>query len=326
MGVGQSCPSRSALIVITKNRVDRLRRTLPRLASWAPEAIVVDDSTSMRARSASSNLAARLGAMYHGPMEQKRMLSDVPTSLLDGMVTPLGTPGWTLGMCRNYAVLLGRSLSFERFVMVDDDILLPSRRLLWTTLGLLSHFDYVGARTAGLPDDSVVGHVARRHGIVQYDFITGQYLGMRTGIQRAFFPNVYNEDLIFLLQVATQSNLARHGVVRQLQDGSAGPKAERALFQEIGEAHFEGGVRAAMSRRTFDLCSPALWRTALRFRRACLRDILERENERGSLESVALLRRVLALNRTFRPLNFALYYRRYFETIPRWIELQEAVG
>jgi glycosyltransferase involved in cell wall biosynthesis len=320
-----SLPKRSTVIVVTKNHADRLSATLPWIATPPTEVIVVDDSTTGRAAEEVRRLSKKWGVKYHGRREQRSLLGGVSSRFTKGLIAPLGTPGWTLGLCRNYSLLLARTLNVDGVILMDDDIIPPIPDLLPQTLSLLGRFDYVGATTVGLPDDSVVGHIARRHGVTQYDFVTGQYLGVRSRIQPNFFPNEYNEDLVFLLLAATSHNVARCGQVRQLSRGSPRYDEQRAISQERGEVHCEGSISATMSRNPTSLLDLKFWEGVLAFRRRCLVDLLQRERERGG-EFSGLLQRVLEFTRTLRPRGYASFYRGYFAAVPRWIELQELMS
>ena len=321
-----SIPPRSAVVVVTRDHVDRLRTTLPRIAGGHCPVILLDDSTNALARGRCMRLAKRLDIAYHGLREQRSVLSGVSPSLIEGLVAQLGTPGWTLGLCRNYSLLLARYMGIEKLILVDDDITLPSQHMLARTLNLLGDFDFAGAKTVGLADDSVVGHLARRLGIVQYDFVTGQYLGVRCRLQRSFFPNEYNEDLVFLLLGANQGRIARCGTVRQLHRGHAGMGVERALSQEAGEIHCEGCIRAAIEGTPAALQESGFWKAILAFRVRALRDLLARDRDWGGNESSHLLSQVISRASSFPPSGFAQFYRNYFATVPRWIDLQEALS
>jgi len=323
-GVLETSWSDSAVIVMTKNHPERLRSTLPGVAGQRGRVTLLDDSSAGRSVEEGRRITCRLGVTYHGRGEQLKLLAGIPGGLQSGLIAPLGTSGWTLGMCRNYALLLARHEGLNRFILMDDDIVIPNKGLLSGTISLLHKYEYVGARTVGLADDSVVGHIARSHGVVQYDYVTGQYLGFRAKIQPYYFPNVYNEDLVFLLLSMRAGNTARYGTVRQMRRGAAGLSFERAITQEAGEVHSEGCIRAALSGDLTALSNLKLWREVLRFRRHCLLDLIAREREWAG-KNLPLLEGVAKISAGLRAEDFADFYSRYFSDLPRWVELQEAV-
>ncbi len=316
---------KSAILVTTKNRPDRLMSTLPRLAGSSLGVVVIDDSSTSRAAASTNRICRKVGVTYHGRKEQELALKPVPPHLLDGLIAPLGASGWTLGMCRNYSLLLSRILGFERIILIDDDISIPNDDFPARTVSLLKGFDFAGARTVGLPDDSVVGHIARRHGVVQYDFVTGQYLGVRTRVQPAFFPNEYNEDLIFLMLAAGKGKVARYGTVRQLKRGSSRYSLEKATSQERGEIHSEGCMRAVISGQTESLTDTSYWENILNIRMQGLQDLLAREREWGG-EHLDTLKGVVQVSKRFLPKDFSSFYRVYFDAVPRWVNLQEIIS
>jgi len=317
---------KTAIIIVTKDRVERLRTTLPKIAVMPCPVILIDDSTTSASRRRVAAIASRWDIQYHGRTQQKSTLASARIKDLGGLVAPLGTPGWTLGFCRNYTLLLARAMGFDRVVLMDDDIVLPSQDLLARTLSLLTDFHYAGAHTIGLPDDSVVGHVARRLGVVQYDFVTGQYLGVRCRLQPSFFPNEYNEDLLFLLLGAGDGTIARYGTVRQLQHGPSGLSIGRALSEEEGEVHCEGCIRVAISGNRMALRDSKFWVDVLEFRWKSLLDLIARDQEWGNSIYTPLLTSVLDRSRRLDPRTFVTFYDSYFSAIPRWVALQEQFG
>lgn len=319
-------PPKSAILLMTKDHIDRLKKVLPRVAALPCPVVLIDDSTASSSRASVRSLAKQVGVSYHGRKAQGELLTQVDSRLYDGFIVPLGTGGWTLGFCRNYSILLAMAGGYSQVVLMDDDITLPSADLLARTLKLACDFDFVGAHTVGLPDDSVVGHIARGLGVQQYDFVTGQYLGVRTRCQDAYFPNEYNEDLIFLLLGSGPGRIARYGTVRQLRRGSQGFGVDRALSQEIGEVHCEGCIQAAISSRFESLKEPDFWRQVLAFRWECLGDLVARDQEWGNTTFAKVLTRVLSYSRTLNPESFSTFYKRYYASLPRWCDLQEAIA
>lgn len=319
-------PPRSGIVVVSRDNAGRLEATLPGLAALPCPIVLIDDSTTVKSRGACRKLCKKLGVRYHGRRQQDKVLAGVDPKLLTGLVVPLGRPGWTLGYCRNYSLLAARDLGLERVLLIDDDITIPSADLPARTFDLLGRFDYAGSRTVGLADDSVVGHVARSLGVEQYDFVTGQYLGVRMRMQEAFFPNLYNEDLIFLFIAARPASIARYGTVSQMNRRHRGSAVNRALGQELGEIHCEGCIRASIGRNKEGLAEPDFWTQALEFRWRSLRDLIARDQEWGRARFSALLERVLAYSRTLKPEGFASFHREYRALSSRWLDLQLAIG
>lgn len=314
-----------AIIINSKDHSDRLERTLDSWTATGLETVVLDDSSRPNERRRTERLAGRAGAKYHGQHEQRALLNREGVSLRSGFISPLGSSGWTLGRCRNYALLLGLAEGYDRLLLADDDILPRTRSTPTRSLSLLDEFDFVGARTTGFPDDSVVGHIARRVGVVQYDFITGQYLALRSNPREYFFPDVYNEDLIFLLLQVKRAKMARWGRVSQLVPSGRTLSISRAITQELGEVHFEGLVQASRVDGESLLTSRDFWTEILDFRRRCLEDLLTRRGVKVVPRDFLLLRRVLAVSRQLNPAVFADFYERYAGMKTRWIALQSRI-
>jgi hypothetical protein len=216
-------------------------------------------------------------------------------------------------------------MGYRRLLLVDDDMEPTTPETAVTTLGLLDRFDFVGAHTEGYPDDSVIGHIARGAGVIQYSFITGQYLGLRSTVRQTFFPPIYNEDLVFLILQLRGGLAARSGRVRQLVPEPGGSLVRRAISQEPGEVHFEGCTWAALGGGFDSLSEEAFWSEVLDFRVRCLRDLLSKPPIASSQVATRIIRAVRSFTQTLRPQDFVDFYASYQALSERWIELQESI-
>ena len=316
----------SVIIVTSKNHSERLTKTLDGWASSEIDTILLDDSTTEAERDRNLRLAKRASVVYHGQQAQRRTLANIPRSLRTGLVSPLGSRGWTLGTCRNYSLLLALVRGYDGVLLVDDDILPTGRLLARSSLALLEEFEFVGAHTEGFPDDSVVGHIARSVGVTQYDFITGQYLALRTGIRECFFPEVYNEDLIFLLLQAHLKGAARCGSIRQLTPRRQTLNPRRAMAQEAGEIHVEGLIQAKHREGASLLRSDRFWRGVRQFRESCIVELLDSLDEARVDAGIKPLRAALGVTRRLKPSAFARFYEEYELKKAQWVALQSSVS
>lgn len=322
--VKQTLPrSDSALFIITKDRSHRLEANLSLWSNVGLPIVLIDDSCKKSEARKARRISSECGVIYHGVREQETALSGISSELTEQFIIPLGRPGWTLGLCRNYSLLLGLREGYKRILLVDDDMAPIHWQDAHTSLSLLSRFDFVGARTVGFPDDSVVGHIARSLGVVQYDFITGQYLALKTGIREYFFPHVYDEDLIFLLLQIGPRKAARWGRVLQATPHPLGLTTGRAIDQETGETQLEGCIQQNASSRESNVLEESFWIEILEIRRATIGDLIEKARLAGRPQIVRALSRVLSYSKGLDPRSFADYHQWYERSKGRWVALQE---
>jgi len=130
---------RCAVIMFTKDNADRLRITLPQFSDKPVRTILLDDSTTDDTQRLFASRFGQTNIEYHGRTQQDAVLAQMEQRLGE-FITPLGTPRWHLGNCRNYAVWLALSRNLERVILIDDDILLSDSAQVLATLNLLSQF------------------------------------------------------------------------------------------------------------------------------------------------------------------------------------------
>jgi hypothetical protein len=319
----QRCDSdKELVVVITKDNLPTLRRTLStHCQMFSRHMIVLDDSTnSLTKRFVQSHFRGRVG--YHGQLEQLQLLEELRLDGLRRFISMLGERGWTLGFCRNYAVFLALVLGFEYILMLDDDILVEDPRMIDESFRLLRRYGVVGAKTIGIPDDSIIGHLARCVGPPQYDYITGQYCGLSLGSIAYPFPNFYNEDLIFYAFQGQGEKFARCGQVRQLER-----KARRALclddtlrFQEEGEIALIGAVEAIETGDTSLLVENRFWSTILSDRIDELRELDMRLRDKHQSRP-HIFRTLYEYNHDKKPAQFVSFFQGYLDSINLWRNL-----
>jgi len=313
---------RCAVIMFTKDNADRLRITLPQFSDKPVRTILLDDSTTDDTQRLFASRFGQTNIEYHGRTQQDAVLAQMEQRLGE-FITPLGTPRWHLGNCRNYAVWLALSRNLERVILIDDDILLSDSAQVLATLNLLSQFPLIGAKTIGMPDDSVVGHVLRGLGAVEHDFISGQYLGLALDRISFHFPDVYDEDWIFLLLHSLELPLARYGTVTQLYYDPFGDMEAECLFQEPGEILVEGLIDAiVMYRRPSLLFEEVFWRKIVFSRKSRITEIEGLLRERPDGRELLHHHGKLAIyHEEVDPRTFAKWWRGYFEANKIWRQI-----
>lgn len=311
------------IAIITKNQPGRLGLTLNQFVNCEFDVVVIDDSTSRASKNLFESKYNTGKIRYHGKDEQKDILSSLQGTSFTEFIPRLGLPGWTLGLSRNYAVLLASYYGYEYLLMIDDDIKIEQRNTIRVSFDMLRHHHVVGARTRGMPDDSIVGHLFRSVGIRQYDFITGQYMGINLRRVLYFFPNVYNEDLIFVMFQGLSGRLARSGSVRQLTSNRMPNTKARLVFQEFGEILLEGLASLQRSEQSL-LLVKAFWEKIIK-QRALELTILEDRLNREKSTNTKWIRILRNYHRSIKLNNLTNFYSRYLTMVPKWQEIMSEV-
>jgi hypothetical protein len=100
---------------------------------------------------------------------------------------------------RNIGLILSRMLGWQRVLFLDDDIQVGNPDDVRAAANLLDSYDTVGLALGGFPDHSVVCHAYREAGGRHQSFVGGGALAVEVARCSSFFPDVYNEDWLFLL-------------------------------------------------------------------------------------------------------------------------------
>lgn len=140
---------------------------------------------------------------------------------------------------RNLGLVLARTAGWHHIVFLDDDILVNKSDDLRYAAGLLPRHDSVALHNAGFPDNSVVCHAYRAVGGSQETFVGGGALAVSATRTTSFFPNVYNEDWLFLLgDVGLRPTAVTGKVTQKMYDPFA--DGRRAESEEFGDVLAEG--------------------------------------------------------------------------------------
>lgn len=158
---------------------------------------------------------------------------------------------WDLSLKRNFALWYSRNKTYERVLLVDDDI----RGLTQAKLNLgskyLEKYVIAGCFVDDFPDTSVVGHLELMCGANEYMFLSGSFLFINVIKARGFFPNIYNEDWLFMLDHILDHSICSFGTIQQLSYNPFNNNI-RALFQEFGDI-ISDGLYQLISTEKYDL-------------------------------------------------------------------------
>lgn len=186
---------------------------------------------------------------------------------------------------RNLGLLVGLLLGWERLLFLDDDVPPVDPVTLATLAGGLDReaMPATGCAFTGFDDNSVVCHAYRLAGGAQDTFLGGGALGVDLRARVPYFPDVYNEDWLYLfaLLLRRRRSVGFAGELRQLPyDPFVTPcTAER---QEFGDILGEGLARLLHKPQQLSVaCRPGYWRNMISLRRQFIRSVQRRLEGRG---------------------------------------------
>ena len=181
-----------------------------------------------------------------------------------------------LSMKRNIGLVLARMQGWRRIFFLDDDIRDIAYPDLQRTVDMLGSFSAAGLWVTDFPDNSIVCHANRYTGGSQGVFVSGAALAVDCESDIGFFPDIYNEDWLFMFDYASAGKLANSSLQATQLCYYPFAKAGRAAWQEFGDVIAEGlytllhlGLDVAHATRAY-------WGDFLEARRSFLEAILTR--------------------------------------------------
>jgi glycosyltransferase involved in cell wall biosynthesis len=263
--------------LITKNRFDALRLTLPTLATECDVIYVVDSSTDDRTERLCASYPAHWNIQYHGPRQQRAVLNGSPImqkALANDFICHFTVNKRDIAAKRNYIILLALLYGFQNIIFLDDDVIAPPK-LIANALSLSTTYGIVGAGVTGMPDLSVIDHIAMLNGVSRPFFLSGHFMAINLRqASQYFFPNMANEDWYYVFLNALRLRIARIGHIVHLYWNPFDQTESRAAYEEEGEIIIEGLMRAiGDSRNTCLLRSEAHWSEVISRRRDTLKNL-----------------------------------------------------
>jgi hypothetical protein len=167
-------------------------------------------------------------------------------------------------------------MGWRRIFFLDDDIRDITYPNLQRTVDMLGPFSAAGLWVTDFPDNSIVCHANRETGGAQDVFVSGAALAVDCESDIGFFPDIYNEDWLFMFDCASAGKLANSSLEATQLCYYPYAKASRAAWQEFGDVIAEGlytllhlGLDVARATREY-------WGYFLEARRNFLEGILTR--------------------------------------------------
>jgi len=180
---------------------------------------------------------------------------------------------------RNIGLAIARMMQWHHIFFLDDDIRDVSRSELRSTVDMLSSFAAAGLLVTEYPDNSAVCHANRITGAPQDVFVSGAALAVDATADIGFFPDIYNEDWLFLFDYAAEKRLGNSGfnVTQLCYDPFTNPR--RAAWQEFGDVLAEGLYAMLHHGLAVDQATGEYWALFLEARRNFLEAITTRAQD-----------------------------------------------
>lgn len=157
---------------------------------------------------------------------------------------------------RNLGLLIGRMRGWTRVLLLDDDIRRINIEKLSAAAALLDKYPVVGFQVKKYPDASVVGHARRLTGRRQEPFISGGALLVDPQQLNGFFPAIYHEDWLCIINHLKADEVAIGGMVGQLPyKPFAAP--ERANNEEFGDIFASALLWLVHTRKRMKAINPS---------------------------------------------------------------------
>jgi hypothetical protein len=183
---------------------------------------------------------------------------------------------------RNLGLLIGRMCGWRRMLLLDDDIRKINIQKLSAAAALLDTYPVVGLQVIKYPDASVVGHARRVTGRMQVPFVSGGSLLINPQRLSGFFPAIYHEDWLCIIDHLMAGEVAIGGVVGQ-KPYKPFAVPERAKNEEFGDIFAAGLLWLVHARNKAgtagywqEATNRSFWERILDERSALLEDVAGR--------------------------------------------------
>jgi hypothetical protein len=192
------------------------------------------------------------------------------------------TPFWhatDVSAKRNAALLLAHWAGWGRIFFLDDDIHIENPDDICAASALLGDYAVTGLTVHGFPDSSVAGHASRYFGDTPKHFLGSGVLMVAPKRRKTFFPEIYNDDWLYLIDDTGFPPLALTG--KAIQDPYRPfDDPARAARQEFGEVIAQGLLAGTRNGTAPGQADRDFWRAFLANKRRYLDALLYSWNER----------------------------------------------
>ncbi len=231
---------------------------------------------------------------------------------------------------RNLGLLLAQMCGWARILFLDDDIRHISAEKVTRAIMLVKDYPVVGFQVRNYPDNSVVGHAKRLAGWHQDVFISGGALLVDPRRLNGFFPPIYHEDWLCVLNHICAGTAAVGGEVEQLAYSPFASPA-RALLEEFGDILGEGLLWLIYLKRDLSFPTNSFWAEAMDFsfwhsvlhRRNMLlagitRRLLEHPEDSDITDALVSITEARARRYKLAPEDFVSFVQQWLRDLARW--------
>lgn len=309
MGNGQLC------IIFHKNNIDRLEQTLPYSINIECPIILLDDSSHQEEQTKAREICSRFRVSYHGKPEQQIFYQHFPRAQIFGGV--LGKIEHNLGYCRNYSILLAKSLGATQLLSLDNDTFLETPQAFRALAVEASASQFAATEISGMPDHSAVGHLCRMSGFLLSQYYSSTCIMFELNAAIAPFLNIYNEDWIWLYVCKRGRSVRKVANAQQLTFDPFEDIDSRLKHQEFGEVFWEG---LNITKGDFPLLeNPKTWELALTQReldisRLCQANVSS--SLRGLTSNIAIKTKIIRSE--IKPNEYIKTSKELFNSIGLW--------
>jgi hypothetical protein len=311
------------IIIFTKDRPSILANTINHIPK-TQNIIVLDDSWLKANRNKNRKSLSRWGNVeYHGRQEQRETIRNWPVkpTKIQHFVRNLGVKGWNLGYARNYAILLAKFRGGTKLILLDDDISIADRRWFSATFRKLGNYRFVGSKVIAMPDDSVIGHIARKLNFELEEFFSGGCMAFRLNKIDHFFLNEYNEDWIWIyLQFQIPDTFEFGKAIQQPFDPFLNG-LKKAKKQEWGELLVDGIREASIKRRWKRLLSESFWKRIIQEKLVYYGELTDLAIQKKEMQMLPMIRAASKKCKGAKPKDLKATFARYFKDKKTWKQI-----
>jgi hypothetical protein len=285
---------KNGIFIFTKNRETVVANAIRNLVRCQQPIFVIDDSTSDGVRYRVAALCKQSGVYYHGLVEQAQLLKAISNIADVSFMKVLGDGQWNLGYARNHAILLAFRAGLDKMLLLDDDITIDNLEFLNKIFSSLDHHDVVGSQIIGMPDDSILGHIASKVKIEHKRLYSGGCLACKVSNVNEHFINVYNEDWIWQYIYLPHRTHTLVGQVHHKMFDPFDGWQQKMLFQETGELLVDGLENASPAEFFELLNKPEFWEQEIQERKRYLIHLKDRCEFGGETQSASMINYLLS--------------------------------
>lgn len=256
-----------AIYVPTKGRIHHVHELLLSLCGYHPPVFLLPSCSEDIPPTSASHERSVQHLSFQNDAASLSAIQSLRSASNPQFTTP--SSAWDLPLKRNYALLHAHKNRFRRILLLDDDIRGLDNAVFRAGSAALRQWALAGVFVDEFPDTSVIGHVELAVGEQVLPFLSGSCLFVRCDAAIGFFPQIYNEDWIFMAPHIASGTICSLGSIRQKPYD---PFSESSLpaFQEPGEIIADGLFTLLAFGRYVDRFDQSTWNTILSKRRQWL--------------------------------------------------------